>query len=376
MKSMQSDLAKRMESIRPSGIRRIFELIESMEDPINLSIGQAHFRTPEPLVEAACKALRDGHSRYTTTQGLPGLNERILGNIEERYGCRPESTLVTSGVSGGIMMAFLALLDPGDEVLLPDPNFMMYQRLAAICGAEIRYYDMYPSWGIDLAEVEEAVTEKTKIVFLNSPSNPTGGVLDREQIAGIVAAAEKVGAFIVSDEIYDSFVYDQEHVSPLSMSDRVIHLGGYSKTYFVPGWRMGYATGPAAVIDAMQTLQQFSYVCAPAPFQHAILEAAFDLDVGDYVDAYRSNRDFVVENLHPSFQVVRPGGSFYAFPSYPPGIAEPVFMEAALGRGILTVPGSAFSRRDTNFRISFAVDDVMLKRGISGLNELAEQFKE
>ena len=367
-------LADRMSKIEPSGSRRIFELMSTMDDPINFSIGQAHYDPPPELVEAACKAMRDGFNRYTMTQGLSALNERLLDQVAARYGHRPDSCFITSGVSGGIMLAFLALLNPGDEVLLPDPNFMMYRHLANLTGADVRFYDLYPDFQLDPAEIDELVTDKTKIVFLNSPSNPTGGVLSEESIAAVVRAADRVGAYVVSDEIYDAFVYEDHFASPVGKSDRVIHLGGFSKTYGVPGWRMGYVTGPADVLDAMKTLQQFSFVCAPAPFQHAILEVALDLDMSPYVDEYRGKRDRLVADLHESFELVPPGGSFYAFPSIPMGVDESAFMDACLERKLLVVPGSSFSRRATHFRLSFAVDDEHLVRGIEALNEVALQF--
>jgi aspartate aminotransferase/aminotransferase len=364
-------LADRMRRIEPSGIRRIFELVATMEDPINLSIGQAHFDTPEPLIEAACRALRAGHNRYTVTQGLPKLNERVLARVAERHGARPPASLITAGVSGGILLSFFALLNEGDEILLPDPNFMMYRHLANICGARIRYYDLYPRFHPDPAEIESLVGPRTKIVFLNSPSNPTGGVLTEAEIRAIVAAAERAGAYIVSDEIYDEFVYDGPYRSPVSCYDRVIQLGGFSKTYGIPGWRLGYATGPADVLDAMKTLQQFSFVCAPAPLQHAVLDAAFDLDMTPWIESYRAKRDHLVAGLDPAFALVPPQGSFYAFPELPGGCAEAQFMEAALAARLLVVPGSAFSRRATHFRLSFAASDEMLARGIEALNDVA-----
>ena len=368
-------LAERMDRIEPSGIRKIFELIATMEDPINLSIGQAHFDPPEALVEAACKAIRDGHNRYTVTQGLPALNDRILDDVEGRLGHRPESCLVTSGVSGGILLSFLALLNPGDEILLPDPNFMMYRHLANLCGASVKFYNLYPRFQLDPAEIEAQIGPNTKIVFLNSPSNPTGGLLQKSAIEAAVRAAEKVGAFVVSDEIYDAFVYEDEFPSAVSTGyERVLQLGGFSKTYGVPGWRMGYATGPTEVLDAMKTLQQFSFVCAPAPFQHAVLEAAFDCDMQPYIEEYRGKRDMLVERLDPAYDLVPPGGSFYAFPRLPDEVEEGEFVAAALERKVLIVPGSAFSRRATHFRLSFAVTDDDLKRGIDALNAIRQDL--
>ncbi len=367
-------LAERMRRIEPSGIRRIFDLVASMEDPINLSIGPAHFDAPAALIEAACRALRDGHNRYTATQGLASLNERILDDVGRRHGSRPAASLVTSGVSGGILLSFLVLLDPGDEILLPDPCFMMYRHLANLCGATIRYYDLYPSFRLDPGQLDELVGPKTKVVFLNSPSNPTGGVLTRAEVAALAAAAARVGAYVVSDEIYDGFVYAADYASAVGRAERVIQLGGFSKTFGVAGWRMGYATGPSAVLEAMKTLQQFSFVCAPAPFQHAILAAAFDLDMRPYLAEYRAKRDRVVAGLNPAYELVPPEGSFYAFPRLPGGATEAAFIEAALAQKLLIVPGSAFSRRATHFRLSFAASDEVLERGLRALDALAERL--
>ncbi len=375
-------LSERMKRIKPSGIRRIFELMATMEDPINFSIGQAHYEPPEQLVEAACRAMRSGFNRYTVTQGLPELNERIRAAVATRTGHQPQASIVTSGVSGGLLLGFMALLNPGDVVLLPDPNFTMYRVLAELCGAEVRFYDLYPHWQPDPAQIEELVDERTKIVFMNSPSNPTGGVLSEAAVAAVVRAAERVGAVVVTDEIYDAFVYDGTLPTPVGRYDRVLQLGGFSKTYGVPGWRMGYATGPTELLDAMKTLQQFTFVCAPAPFQVAILEAAFDLDMSPYIAEYRHKRDRVVAELDPAYQLVAPGGSFYAFPRIPgpakaddpSGVDGAAFLDAALEEKLLIVPGSAFSRRATHFRLSFAVSDEDLTRGIQALNRLAARF--
>jgi len=376
-------LTDRVRGLEPSGIRRIFELMATMVDPINLSIGQPHYDPPAELVEAACRAIREGKNRYTITQGLPELNAHILAEVERRYGQRPETCLLTAGVSGGLVLTFQCLLNPGDEILLPDPGFVMYRQLATLCGAKIRYYDTYPRtpggrFGVDLAALDAMCTERTKIVFVNSPSNPTGAVLTRQEIQGICAIANRRGAFVVSDEIYDFFTYVDDYASPVSYAERCIQLGGYSKTYGIPGWRMGYATGPTSVLDAMKTLQQFSFVCAPAPFQHALLETIPHLDMSARHVEYRHKRDLVTALLHPVYGLRPPEGAFYAFPQLPVVDGQPcdasAFLQAALQRKLLIVPGKSFSSRDTHFRLSYAADDATLRRGIAVLNELAAQF--
>ena len=384
MASEDIGLSSRVRGIEPSGIRRIFELMATMQDPINLSIGQAHYDPPPELIEAACRAMRDGCNRYTVTQGLPELNTLILDDVEQRYGKRPQTCLLTSGVSGGLMLTFLSLLEPGAEILLPDPYFVMYRHLANLCGATIKYYNTYPSkdgarFAIDLNEIEQLVTDKTKIVFVNSPSNPTGGVLTRQEIEGICKLADRTGAYVVSDEIYDLFCYEDDYASPVQYSDRCIQLGGFSKSYGIPGWRMGYATGPSNVLDALKTLQQFSFVCAPAPFQHALLAAMPSIDLSPHREQYRHKRDQLVRDLHPSYALSKPEGAFYAFPQLPRGkdgvlVASDVFIEAAIEKKLLIVPGKAFSARDTHFRVSFAASDEDLAQGIAVMNDLAERF--
>lgn len=377
--SVQEDpnvLAERMSRIEPSGIRRIFELMTTMDDPINLSIGQPHFDPPEALIEAACRAIRAGKNRYTVTQGLPALNQRLLFDVARRFGRRPDSCLITAGVSGGLVLSFLALLDPGDEILLPDPGFMMYRNLAAVVGAVPRFYSTYPRtpggrFQLDALEIEAKITDRTRVLFLNSPSNPTGAVLSLDEIKVACEIANRRGLVVISDEIYDSFVYDSEFHSPVSHAEQCVQLGGFSKTYGVPGWRMGYATGPQKILDAMKTLQQFSFVCAPAPFQHALLEAAFDVDMGPHIVDYQRRRDLITAQLHPRYALRPPEGSFYAFPQLPKGQKGADFLQHAIDKNLLIVPGNAFSARDTHFRLSFAADDATLARGITALNQLA-----
>ncbi len=372
-------LAARVRGIEPSGIRRIFELMATMEDPINLSIGQPHYDPPAALIEAACAAIRGGKNRYTVTQGLPELNAAMLAEAERRHGRHPETCLLTTGVSGGLVLTFLCLLDPGDEILLPDPGFVMYRHLATLCGAKVVYYDTYPRasggrFAVDAAAMERLITPRTKIVLVNSPSNPTGAVMTRGEIEGICRVANRAGAWVVSDEIYDLFCYGGDFVSPVGFADRCIQLGGFSKTYGIPGWRMGYAMGPASVLDAMKTLQQFSFVCAPAPFQYALLAAMPQIDLSPYREQYRGKRDYIVQNLHPIYRLAPPEGAFYAFPELPPGAEPEPFLQQALQHKLLIVPGKAFSVRDTHFRLSYGVDDDTLAAGIGVLNDLARRY--
>jgi len=364
------ELSKRSSMIEASGIRKMFELVATMENPINLSIGQPDFDAPDPMKEAAIRAIREGKNKYTVTQGIPELNERIIARFVERYGFHPEASLVTGGVSGALLLAFLTILDPGDEILIPDPYFVMYNHLSTICGAKIKLYDLYPDFRLDVKKIEELITPKTKILLLNSPQNPTGAVLSAEELRETAALAEKYDLLIVADEIYEEFVYEGDFHSICEFYEKVVLLGGFSKTYGVPGWRLGYAVGPNEVIDAMRTLQQFSFVCAPAPLQYAAL-AAMDLDMSPWISEYRGKRDLIYGGLKDYYKIEKPQGSFYAFPEVPAKLSEKEFIKKALEKKLLIVPGSAFSTRATHFRLSFAAPNKELERGIEILNSLA-----
>jgi aspartate/methionine/tyrosine aminotransferase len=369
--SMDAHLADRMANISSSGIRRIFELGAKLEDPIDLSIGQAHFDVPEPIKQAAIEAIRQGLNRYTVTQGIAPLNEGIRRRIERMHGYSPESTLVTSGVSGALLLGFQCLVDPGDEVLVPDPHFTMYKVLGTLCGGRLVYYDTYPDFRLDLDAMRALVTDRTKLILVNTPGNPTGVVYSRDELEGLAALAREHDLVVVSDEIYDQFVYDEPFTSIATFYEKTLLISGFTKSYGMPGWRVGYAAGPSQLLEKMKTLQQFTYVCAPSMAQHACL-TALELDVEGHRRDYREKRDMVVEGLDPAYRVTPPGGSFYCFPRVPEGYASDMaFVERALGENLLIVPGSAFSRRNTHFRLSFAADNDRLARGIEVLNRIA-----
>ncbi len=379
MQEKDLNLAFRMRGIEGSGVRRMFELVSSMKDPINLSIGQADYDAPAEMKEAAIQAIQEGKNRYTVTQGIPALVEGVLDHIEKREGFRPESAFMTSGVSGGLLLTCLALLDPGDLVLLPDPFFVMYKNVLEMVGAKVAYLDLYPKepgsgWQPDPQEIKQLFAKEPKLLILNSPSNPTGGVLPAETLDLFTDLASKYGTWILSDEIYDHFSYDgplPSMIPRMQKYERCIVLGGFSKTWGVPGWRLGWAMGPEALLDKMKLLQQYTFVCCPTPLQYGAL-AGIGLDMSQELDAYRKKRDMVFEGLRDLYELEKSQGSFYAFPAYPKGWEEKNFLQACLEKRLLIVPGSAFSRKATHFRISFAASDETLQKGIEVLRSLVK----
>lgn len=387
-------ITPRLRAIDASGIRKVFDLGAKLKDPINLSIGQPHFDVPDVLKEAAIKAIRDGQNRYTVTQGTRELQTKIIEAVSNEFpawgAAKSEwGTLVTSGVSGGLMLALLTCVGPGDEVLIPDPFFVMYKHLVTLAGATAVYIDTYPDFQLTPERVEKHITPRTKMLLFNSPSNPTGVVATDAVCRQMTQLAEKHNFLVLTDEIYDEFCYEKvdrkmadgtvqkKCPSPAAHSKNLLLMRGFSKTYGMTGWRLGYAVGPKAIIEQMTKLQQYSFVCAPSMTQVAGV-LALDLDMKPYVEQYRTKRDLVAKRLCDGgkgpFELTTPGGAFYAFPAVPKklGITASQFVEKAIGKSVLVIPGNVFSNRDTHFRISYACDEKMLNRGLDALLELAQ----
>ncbi len=362
-------IADRMNLIDSSGIRKVFNLASKMKNPINLSIGQPDFDVPEPIKESAIKAIKEGKNRYTLTQGLPELNEKLLDKYSKLYpDNKPEASMIISGVSGGILLSFMALINPGDEVLVPDPYFVMYKHLINLVGGKPVFFSTYPDFKININEIESKITEKTKIIIINTPNNPTGAVLSRDEMQQIVSLAKKHNLFIISDEIYDSYVYDDKFTSVLEFTNEALVLKGFSKTFSVTGWRIGFALGPQDLMKEMITLQQYTFVCSPSIAQYAVLEN-LDYDLTDIVNEYRKKRDTIYNILKEKFKVQKSAGAFYIFPEAPDGNAS-AFVEKAIANNVLIIPGNVFSEQDSHFRISFAASLETLEKGGEILNSL------
>ncbi|KPJ62834.1 MAG: aspartate aminotransferase [Planctomycetes bacterium DG_23] len=361
--------AKRMAQINSSGIRKVFDLAQDLQNPVNFSIGQPDFDVPQEIKARAISAIEQGFNKYTLTQGIPELRERVRAHIKETRNFQPEAVLITSGVSGGLLLASMALIDPGDEVLLLDPYFVMYKHLTGLVGGIPKFVNTYGDFRLRPEALEEVLSEKTKMVLFNSPNNPTGITAREEELKTLASFAKRHNLFIIADEIYDHFVYDGPYRSISAYTDNLLLLGGFSKTYAMTGWRLGYAAGPADLIGEMTKLQQFSFVCAPAMVQQAAL-VAFDLDVSRFQEEYRKKRNLIYEGLKGVYDVVRPDGAFYIFPEVPWGKDEE-FVAEAIRKNLLIIPGSVFSERNTHFRISYATSNENIEKGIEILRSLA-----
>jgi aspartate aminotransferase/aminotransferase len=363
-------IAQRALDIDASGIRKVFDLGAKLKDPINLSIGQPDFDVPDSIKENAIAAIRAGKNRYTPTQGIAELIEPIRAKITAQTHWTDPGILILSGTSSGLVLVMLATLNPGDEVLFLDPYFVMYKHLPRLCGAAPVPVDTYPDFRLHPERIEAAITPRTKMLIICSPSNPTGITLTAEEIAIAAAIARRHNLLVVSDEIYDAFNYGPHHsIAPL-LPDQCVLLKGYSKTYGMTGWRLGYAAGPRAIIDQMTKLQQYTFVCAPSMVQYAAL-GADEINMQPYIDAYRKKRDKVVSGLQDIFEINQPGGAFYVFPKVPAGQNATEFVHRAIDNNVLIIPGNVFSGRDTHFRLSYATTDQKLDQGITILRHLA-----
>ena len=383
MRSPADFISQRALGVDASGIRKVFDLAAKLKDPINLSIGLPDFDVPDVAKEAAIASIRRGDNRYTQTQGIAPLRDRLRKDLSAEIGRDVGEVLITSGVSGGLFLAILATLDPGDEAIFLDPYFVMYKHLCTMAGAKGVAVDSYPDFRFHADRVERAITRRTKLLILNSPSNPTGVLMTQSEVDAAVQLARKHDLLIVSDEIYEPFLYQGSGFgaqgsgktggglpSATKQYDRTIVLRGFSKSHAMTGWRLGYACGPAEVIAQMTKLQQYTFVCAPSAFQHAAV-AALDVGMGGAVAAYRRKRDIAFETLSKRFEVVKPEGAFYIFPRAPMGLTAAEFCNRAIENNVLIIPGNVFSERDTHFRISYATTDEKLRQGCEILCGLA-----
>ena len=353
----RSAVSRRIDALPASGIRRFFDIIASMDDVISLGVGEPDFLTPVNISAAAVRAIEGGATRYTSNYGLLDLREAIAAMLERRYGVVYDpftEILVTTGVSEGLNIAFQALLDPGDEVLVPEPFYVAYPPNVILAGGDVVTVPTYQGhdFRVRLEDLEAAVTERTKVLLLGYPSNPTGAVLTRRDLLDIAAFVERHHLFVVADEIYDRLTYGTEHVcfaSVPGMRGRTVLLGGFSKAYAMTGWRLGWAAAPHDLLEAMMKVHQYVMMSAPTAAQYAGLEAlaAGEEHVRGMVAEYDRRRRVMVDGFNriglPCFE---PRGAFYCFPDISPtGLSDETFSERLLyEERVAVVPGSAFGR--------------------------------
>jgi len=364
-------LSERAFSFSASGIRKVFDLGAKLVNPINLSIGQPDFDMPEAARNAAIDAINHCKNGYSPTQGIAPLIERLQKGIDVELGHEDRSVFITSGTSGGLVLTLLATVNPGDEVIMCDPYFVMYEALTKMVGGAAVLVDTYPDFRPDVQKIADAITPKTKLILFNSPANPTGYVATAQEAEDVAKLAAEKNILLVSDEIYDMFCH-KEFVSPAKFNPQTLVLGGYSKSYGMPGWRVGFAHGPKELIEQLLKFQQYTFVCAPQPAQWGAI-TALDCDMSKEIAAYKHKRDMIYDGIKDCYDVVKPEGAFYMFPKAPaPWKTATEFVHKAITEySMLVIPGNIFSQHDTHFRISYAASDQTIERGIEALRKLA-----
>ena len=366
--------SKRVRKMNASGIRKVFELGKSLEDPIDLSIGAPDFAVSENIKKAAVKAIKTNKNSYSLTQGIPELRAAVIKKLKDKNGIRAndENIIITSAVSGGLNLALPSLIDSGDEVIIFDPSFPGYrQQILLFSGVPVRV-SKSKDFSIDFSKLEKSVTKKTKAIIFNTPENPTGYVAKMSEIKKLAALAKKYKLTIISDEIYEDFVYDETHISIGKFYKNTVTLGGFSKSHAMTGWRVGYLCAPKELAEEMKKVQQFTYVCAPAPFQYAAIEA-LKTDVSKNIAAYHKKRDLVYAGLNDYYEMEKSAGAFYFFIKYP--FSSEKFQKECLKHNLLIVPGDVFSRRNTHFRLSFATSDKNLEKAVEILRNIVKSGK-
>ncbi len=385
----ESYVSQRVATLKPSGIRRFFDIAATMKDVISLGIGEPDFDTPKLVVEAGVESLRQGRTHYTSNAGVLELRKALSAHLEMRYGVHydPNNEIVISvGGSEALYLAMVAILDPGDEVIIPTPCFVAYQAEVFLAGGvpiEIPS-TMEDNFNVDPAKIEAAVTPRTKAILLGFPNNPTGAVATRDRLIEIARIAEKYDLIVMSDEIYDRLVYSgHKHVcfpSLPNMHQRTILLGGFSKDYAMTGWRIGYACAPAEIMKGLVRVHQYTIMSAPTTAQDAAIIALQDRDeaVQEMVEEYDHRRRLIVPEMNriglPTFE---PKGAFYCFPKVSvTGLSDEAFATKLLEEEhVAIVPGNSFGAGGEGFcRCSYATAYSKLEEALRRIERFVNRL--
>ena len=385
---MQKDyLTEKVKRLHPSIIRQFFDIAATMKDIISLGIGEPDFTTPEPIIQAGMEALHSGQTHYTSNAGITPLREAICSHLQKLYGItyQPDDIIITIGGSEALYLAATALLNNGDEVIIPTPCFVSYQPEVALAGGvpvEVPTR-MEEGFNFDIPVIEKAITSRTKAIIINSPNNPTGAVASRECMLELARIAEEHDLIVISDEIYDRLVYGVEHTcfpALPGMHKRTILIGGFSKDYAMTGWRLGYIAAPSELIKGMLLIHQYTIMTAPTMSQIAGTTALLNCE--EYVEAmrkeYDSRRHLIVEGLNSiGLPTVEPHGAFYAFPKVDvSGLDETTFANRLLTeKKVAVVPGTAFGKAGKGFvRCSYATAADQIEKALDRINQFVKSL--
>ncbi len=372
--------ADRIKRIQMSGIRKMFE--GAGPDDLNLGLGEPDFDPPEHVLDAYDDAIRRGENGYGPTAGLPELRAAIA-EVESQHDPRITSdhVIVTAGATAALYATAQTFVSPGDEVLVPDPGFVLYGPHVELAhGTPVRYpLRADAGYEPDLDEVQELVTEETSSILVNSPGNPTGRTFDEDTVRGLVEIAEDHDLLVVSDEAYDVLTYEGEHVTFLGRSPNVLYVNTFSKRYAMTGWRLGYVVADPERVQVLRKMTYYMMACPPTPTQHAALAAVKGSQdfVDDMAEAFRARRDLMVEGFRgiPGFKLEPPEGAFYAFPRFDFEMTSEELAHHLLEAGVVTVPGSAFGPHgEGHIRLSYANDEATLEEALQRIEKAVQDL--
>lgn len=382
-------LSSKVTSIKPSGIRKFFDILDEMDDVISLTVGQPDFDTPWHIREAGIYSLEDGRTYYTSNSGLLEFRREVCNYLERRFGLSyvPENeVLCTVGGSEAIDLAMRAILEPGDEVIVVEPSFVCYSPLASLAGGVpvVVNTELKDKFKLTPEKLLSAITDKTKMLVLPYPSNPTGGIMTKEELEKIADIVRERNIIVLSDEIYAELTYGKKHVSFASlpgMKERTILVSGLSKAYAMTGWRLGYACAPKEIMRQMVKLHQYAIMCAPTTSQYAGIEALRngDDDIEYMKDSYDQRRRLIHSELkRMGLDSFEPEGAFYIFPNIGKfGMSSEEFCEKLLySKHVAIVPGTAFGESGEGFaRISYAYSVEHIKKALERIEQFIETLK-
>ncbi len=386
---MRNPLSDTIVQIKPSGIRKFFDIVSEMKDAISLGVGEPDFETPWHIRDEGIYSLEKGRTFYTSNAGLKELKIEICNYLKRRFDLSyhyENEVLVTVGGSEAIDIAMRAMVNPGDEVLIPQPSYVSYEPCALLTGAKPVIINLKHEnqFRLTAQELEEAITDKTKILVLPFPNNPTGAIMERKDLEEIAEVIKKHDIFVISDEIYSELCYTDQHVSIANiegMQERTILINGFSKSYAMTGWRLGYACGPREIIEQMTKIHQYCIMCAPTTSQYAAVEALKngDEDVQNMREAYNQRRRYLVHAFKEmGLECFEPFGAFYMFPCIKEfGMTSDEFATRFLmEEKVAVVPGTAFGDCGEGFiRISYAYSLENLKLAIGRLQHFVEKLR-
>lgn len=387
---MRDPLSKKIQSIEPSGIRKFFDIVSEMKDAISLGVGEPDFDTPWHIREEGIYSLEQGRTFYTSNAGLKELKEEIAKYLNRRFQLSydpKDEIMVTVGGSEAIDGAFRAMLDPGDEVLIPQPSYVSYEPCVVLADGVPKIIELQEKDNFKLTRQQllDSITDKTKILVLPFPNNPTGAIMTREDLEDIVDVVLEHDLYVVSDEIYSELTYGSDHVSIASfpgMMERTIVINGFSKSYAMTGWRLGYACGPKAIIKEILKIHQFAIMCAPTTSQYAAIDALRngDDDVVRMRTAYNQRRNFLMKTFRDmGLQCFEPFGAFYVFPCIKQfGMTSDEFANMLLQEEkVAVVPGTAFGKCGEGFlRISYAYSIEDLKVALERIDRFIKRHRD